>query len=631
MAYIFSKEKVKPTPVTARVGFAGEIDDTEPSAGGHGWWGVIAAGLLFLFLVPGFLANFLSTRMQLSAHGYLHSAYTYQILNGHTPPENVLFPGYLANFYWPYHALIATFSQVLNSPPPLMGTVLSVIALALALGLLYELVETLLVCEKRPLVLTILAFFSLFGANLFGTLHSAARLSPGSQTLQENIADLFPQALFGDGRLTIPLVKYLGFDGVPLGWLMYIFVLLIVIKGLSGKIRGTDVVLACLATFAALALHAMEGIFIVLAVPAALAATYVLVALLEGKLFSGAYHRQKVSGLTNHIIAHWQWSLAVFALLIVVGLATLRFLLGAAGSGGTAFAVDLISLDGLESIFSMTYPLIPFFLLAVYHAYRSVDRRMIFLVVLTAVGMAMGYGLRVSNNEYKFIYCAAIAMSILCTGPIWHYVFRPTTERHPWGKALGLFMLALMFVNVLIAGVSHLAQPWVTADNFVANGVHVDSRTAYAGIPFPEPTFDWTRNENGDLYPDDLQYADVFQWVRGNTPTDAVLVVPMIHKDTSTLFLLSERVPYVIDGEIHNQTIPEHGSRVAQVDEIFDSERSAGNPALALDGIRANLVGREKYLVYPLSNTELSSDPARYGLERVYEGRYANLFRILSE
>ena len=53
------------------------------------------------------------------------AAMTYEILNGHIPPENVLLPGTVAIFYWPYHALLAALSQIFDSPPPLMGAVVS--------------------------------------------------------------------------------------------------------------------------------------------------------------------------------------------------------------------------------------------------------------------------------------------------------------------------------------------------------------------------------------------------------------------------------------------------------------------------------------------------------------------------
>ena len=73
----------------------------------------------------------------------------------------------------------------------------------------------------------------------------------------------------------------------------------------------------------------------------------------------------------------------------------------------------------------MTLPLIGFFFLGAYFGFKKADRRLIFLVALTIVGMAMGYALRFMNNEYKFIYLATISMCIVCVVPIWRYVFGP--------------------------------------------------------------------------------------------------------------------------------------------------------------------------------------------------------------
>lgn len=587
----------------------------------------IAGVLPWTLLFPGYLALLLSTRMQLSAHGYLHSGYIYQILNGRTPPENAVFPGYPGNYYWYYHGLVAALSKVFNNTPPLMGTILSMVAMATTLGLIYQILGYLLIQERRPLVLTALAFFSLFGMNLFGVVHSVMRFAPDGHSLQSVLLALIPQSLFGDPRLNVTLVKYLaGLDGTSMGWLMYVFVILVAIKALSGEASGKDIILSVLAVFTALALHPTGGIFIVVAVPAALLATYLILALLDGNFFNGSYHKQQLTVVWQIITQHRLWSLALVTILIVLGFATLGYLFGA--SSTTRFGIDIISLGHLKSLFSMTYPLIPFFLIGAYNGFRTADRKVIFLTGLTIIGMAMGYTLRLANNEYKFTFAGSIAMCILCTVPIWRNVFKPDAPRVLWRSALGLLMLVLMFVNVFVYGVSHLAQPWVKADNFVANGVHIDSRFAYSGVPYPEVDLHWARDDDGNPYPTDLQYADVFQWAREYTPKDAVLVVPMNYVDQSSLYILSERLPYVVNGETMNSLLPDYNQRLERIYSIFETADSIKSVSQALNEIRSDFPERTTYLLYPLSDSELNADPDKYGLTLVYKGRFARLFQI---
>lgn len=577
----------------------------------------------WLLLIPGFLAMLLSVRMQLSFHGYLMSGYVAQILNGNIPPENVLFPGFPANYYWHYHALVAALTRVTQTPPPLVATILSIIVLIITVVLLMELQKHLQVTERRPAVLTVLAFFSLFGMNLFGMLHAAARFSPAGQTLPTALTDLAPQALFGDGRLNGGLDKYLSFGGYPFGLLAYVVVLLVVVRFLSGDRRGSNILLGIVATVAGFALHTTESVFVLATVPLALTGTYLGVALLEGHLLDAGYHRDRLRALWQGMRQQWPWTLAIGLTTLVLGAATASFLLGA--SGGYEVRLDLISGFHLKSAVSLVYPLIPFFLIAGVYAIRTRDSRIIFLSLVALGGLALGYLTRVGNNEYKFTFAAGIAMAIVVTVPIWQYVFKPGgRQTHRVGFVAGAFMIGLMFLNITVIGLSQLASPWVWNDNFVANGIHIDSRAAYEGTPYPEKRYKWTANEDEAAYESDLQYADVFQWARGNTAPDAVLVTPMTHRDISTLLLLSERVPYVIDGETMNSGLPGYDGRVADVNTIFSGE---GDTAGALDNIRNTLPGRDKYLLYPTSAIA-PADPTTHGLTLVYEGRFANLYRI---
>ena len=122
-----------------------------------------------------------------------------------------------------------------------------------------------------------------------------------------------------------------------------------------------------------------------------------------------------------------------------------------------------------------------------------------------------------------------------------------------------------------------------------------------------------------------IEYADLFAWIRANTPPDTVIVVPLIFRDQSVLYVLSERVPYVVDGIHYNRGLPDFDRRAQQVDELYRFVTPANQRSAALRDIDAALPGRPKVLVYPRSLTA-RFDPAGVGLTRVREGVVADLY-----
>jgi hypothetical protein len=579
---------------------------------------------LFGVFTPAFLSKFLSVRMQLGGHGYFHSAYIYQILNGFTPPENVTLPGYPANFYWYLHALLAALSSVTNTAPPLVSTVFVLFVMLATLALVKHIVRLLLPTEERVVVVTLLAFFALFSMNLFGLLHALYRAVNGEPWLFFQ-GTFEPVALFGDQRLTILLTTFLNFGGFAVGVLCFTFVLLVVIRLYAQRATGLDLLLAMLAVFAALALHAVTGVFLSTAVPFAVAGTYFIHAARQGRLFDRDWHVQQ--GRTGAIVvkANWKWTLAIVLVGSLLTVPTLHFLFGASETLSTRPSLDFVSLFQLKSIFSMVYPLLPFFSIAAIKALRDRHQALVFLSVLSLIGLALGYLARIENNQYKFIYLSAITMSIVCTVSIWRFLFRPGGRVSKVGRAVALLMMGIMFVNILALGFSRLNSPYVQNDNFMISGIHVNSRTSYEGTPYPEVSLGWTRGTN---YPDtDLQYADLFQWARDNTSPDVVLVVPLMHKDQSALPLLSERLPYVVDGLGFNDTLPDYEKRTAEISVLYSATSSLQARQEALNSIGSTLNSRDKLLVYPADLPELPSDePA---LHLLFRGRYANLYRIV--
>jgi hypothetical protein len=126
--------------------------------------------------------------------------------------------------------------------------------------------------------LVVIATHILLGANLFGGLYGILYATAGMP--------LDPRAmvLMGDVRLATLVAKFANYTGAALGVYFYLFVILVVVRMLRGRVRGFDLVLALMAVLGSFALHAITGAFIVAGFAPALACAALVAAWLDGKL-----------------------------------------------------------------------------------------------------------------------------------------------------------------------------------------------------------------------------------------------------------------------------------------------------------------------------------------------------------
>lgn len=582
---------------------------------------LLLGALPLLSLLPAFISKFRSIRMQLGGHGYFHSAYIYQIVVGQTPPENVTLPGHPANFYWYFHAFVAVLVDLLNISPPLASTILFVLLFLMTLFLMTQVIGLLHPQENRGAVRIVLGLFGMFGMNLFGMIHAfiLAESPINLAALPE------PAALFGDNRLTTLLTYYLNFSGFSVGVLCFVLALLVVMRVLAGQATPLVVLMGFLAGFAALTLHTVSGIFMFATMIPSLLLTYLWTTWLKrpkpiSRLFSDA-----VQAGWEVVRQRWLEVLAVGGVILILGIVLLRFLLGASDSLSSGIYLDLFSLTQLDSIVSMTYGLIPFFILGGWYAIQKRDSRLIFLMVLAVLGLSLGYLLHLENNQYKFVYLSSIAVCLVATKPIWEFLFNRQRERiSRVGGITAVFMLALMFFNILGMGISRLETSFTIADNFTAEGIHINVKSAYQGEPAPEVVLTWAQQYD---YPkSDLIYADLYQWIRSHTPSKTVVVAPMMHKDQSSLPLLSERLPYVVNGLFFNNGIVEYQTRVELVEKLYGAKSTTADRQDALAELAESLPGRPMVVVLPHS---LAFDQqSAYLGELLYAGRAADLYQL---
>jgi hypothetical protein len=572
-----------------------------------GVWVWLLRALPIVALLPVAGAVLGSVRIQISHHGFFHSAYVYQVLAGHVPPENVTLPGHASNTYWPYHALLAGLVALLSIPAPLASAWLNLALLAGSLGWAYVLVRELY-GGVRPGFGPLLALFALFGGNLLAALHVLLLATAG--------VALEPRAmvLLGDVRLGTLLAKFANYTGASLGVYFYVVVLLVAVRVLRGRARGFDLVLGGLALLGAFALHAITGAFVLAGFPPAMAAAAGLVAWL-GPAAGEASPRPSLAALRQPLSSVAGRRAAAVALLALAVLTApvLVFMANASSEFPEPPRIGLPDAFAL-SVIAVSYPVLPLFVAGVVRALRRRDAAVVFLALVCLGGYALASVVSISGrNEYKFIYLGTIALCLVALEPMTAVLRAGASGRRPAVRVLAAVALLLACVNVALFGVALLRSPGFTDDTFAYMERHVVARPQAMAPPGTG-----------------LEFHDVFEWIRAHTDADTVVVVPLLLRDRSALYVLSERVPYVVDGLHYNRGLPDFARRAGLVTALYERGADPGQRVAALTEIRASLPARPLVLVWP-HRLAKSFDPASAGLARLHRGRVADAYAFPDE
>jgi hypothetical protein len=391
----------------------------------------------------------------------------------------------------------------------------------------------------------------------------------------------------------------------------YAFGLLVVVRALRGRARGFVVALGVMALLGAFALHAITGAFMLAGFAGAIAGAVLIAALLDGRLAEALSLRRLVSWLRAHVAGDRVVALAAgVALVLVLAVPVLRFMASASSEFPEPPRIGWPDAYAW-SIVAISWPLLPLFAVAVAHALRARDTRVLFLALMSLGGYALASVVSISGrNEYKFIYLGTQALCLVVLGPISRWLTAPAPGWRRYGRAVAAGVLLLVCWNVALFGVGLLRGPQFADRTFAYAGRHVTAAPPAPGTVMPGTG---------------IEYADLFGWIRANTALDTVVVVPLIFRDRSVLYVLSERVPYVVDGMHYNRGLPDFARRAAQVGRLYGAGVPAADRAAALHEIGKALRDRPKVLVYP-HKLGAQFDPSRAGLTRLHQGAVADLY-----
>ncbi|MEM7164790.1 MAG: hypothetical protein AAF581_04960 [Planctomycetota bacterium] len=582
-----------------------------------------ALGLLpYAVLLPGIYARLTNTNLLVSSHGRFHVGYVYQILNGQLPPENPIFAGAPAGFYWLYHVLLAMVCDLLQVTPYLAHGIVAVAALVIGLFWIGRLLLLLIDASVSPFLLALLALFALFGMNLFGSL---AMLSRGTaffwidaeSTLHSTAVLKELRTMKLDARLCSLFHKYLHYSGVPAGLLYFNFGLFVVVRALKRGVHPGDFSLLAVAIAGAIAFHTLTGFYMVVCVLSATAMTLVANQLRNERQISLA----SISGWLRHWLAHFRRSrvaakLARSLLLlftIAVTLSCMHYVYTTTTGGPSLLELN----DGTflkrdwRNIRGAIWAIAPFLAVGVYAGWRRWDPPVVFASLLALIGLGLALLLHIEvYNEYKFIYLSTIPALIIATPVVHNFIGVP----HPGPRIAllrrisGWAALVLVCSNLLLVSLAYRATP--DSEFLYGQGTHVSSDT--------------------------ILHRELYDWIRKNTAVETVVVAPPMHRNTNPALSLTERVLLVARDNQFSGLRPGYDERWQILCDLYLERSPVVRRRAAIESLAAYWHAGDQTADRPLVLLvphDVSRAEAVVGLpiRRLTEGATADLYQLIRE
>jgi len=121
----------------------------------------------------------------------------------------------------------------------------------------------------------------------------------------------------------------------------------------------------------------------------------------------------------------------------------------------------------------------------------------------------------------------------------------------------------------------------------------------------------------------DHNYAKLYGFLQTNSNTNSIVIVPLSIKDDLSLFILSERLPYVAKGAEFTQNSEVYNNRVKTLEDIYHAtDDSQLRNALKL--VKYEFTDREIYILF-----ERELEEGKFPLSKVYSDSNYYLYKLI--
>ncbi|MCY4072312.1 MAG: hypothetical protein OXG60_13525 [Chloroflexi bacterium] len=550
-------------------------------------WRALLPIVPLLVILPAVWAEFTSPTLQVTHHGDIHIGYVHQLLYETTPIDNVFMVGFPANYYWLYHAYLATIAQVTGFSPASASSIVNVAAIFSSLLWIGQTLQLLNLGKPRTLTLGLMILLVYFSVNLTSTPTLLAHYYNGTYTPYAFDIMRLPGA---DERLHSVMGKVMNFTSVTLGIMTFTAALYSCVQLAKKKISNDALLIVSAAGIAALAVREIAALYIVVVLLGGLAVFVAHDWVRDPDKIKWIKHRWRalVTEVSPPALLIW------LTLSLALSLPLVKYNLDIVGSfsAGRPFG---LSGANIRTIVAALLLLLPLFLLQFAFLRRARDRGQTFIQLCGFIALLPATFLTLpDSNQYKGVYFLGMLMVLSAL-----FALRTMRqhERMNWrrsGRALAVLLYILVLSQVI----------YVSSSNVIRAGIYRERGYSFNGMHL-----EYTGDVDGRL--------PAYRWIRDHTPANAVVALPIIPSKYSNLF--HERMLYVRLLQLHfKSSLLAYNERARDIELIYSQETEVEEYRALIEDMERELPGRLFYAVVKDSEVRREVMGER-GAEMVYE------------
>lgn len=523
-----------------------------------------------------------------------------QILHGTGQPTNAYLPDTPANYYWLYHALVASVSDVFRLPHPFAAAILNMVALASVIGWAHRTIRHLLPTRYSPVVQSMAVIFAIFGMNLFGSIQSMADMWIEFRIWR--ILEVLSPASLSEPRLNTLADKIFNYNSTPLALIFVWMAMYVGLRLAQRKATPTDWAFLSISVAGGTIFLLIFGIVMALTVSGALFLVWLLHLVRRTDAFAWRDLLPRITLSRDWLL--FAGSALCSVILLFYALAALTAL-SDASTAGHSIGITIESFNNAMVIIGATYALGIFVIIGMVYCWYTDDAVAMYLLFGFLI-MIFGALAIESSEYYKFILFGTSFATLLTVYLLPKLTLSIAESKPAVRVTIPVLMLLFAFVaiNIITFSGGQLpvqAREWQPRA-YAYDGVAVISNTS----PF----------------------KDVYDWLRADDTDYDVLIMPP--DETTYTPILSDSIPYVSDVYYSTglSSLPAWQDRLDALyplmSESLDSE--AWQEAWAL--LQTQLGERTAIYLFPNDSPADTESLEAFGFETLFVGENASLYRF---
>ena len=479
-----------------------------------------------------------SDRIPISNHGFFHSAFVTQILNGIFPPENPGLGGVKINYYWGFHTFIAGLSSKTNFHPLKIISMLNLLSLFMIFCISYSAAKFLGFSEGYRYLMP-LAMISLMRTD--AGIFSVVKLFSGNLPPLQNLLVWSQNLVSGLSEMHF-LTKFYNATGMPLGLCLtfaYFLILLLLSKRtFADRDKKVYLISIGVMTIASVIAYLPLAIFPLLLIP--IWAGFII-------FTTQGVFKEKFKEASEILLPY------LIAILLV--LPYLLYIRDAGQSGGVQIIWFAPTLKYV-AVFWLSFPVIA---AGIWLALKRLafSRTLYFLLTSTFLILVLSIFIEWGRTEsYKFAYILSFFFSIFFVFAL--SVWLPKIHNRLLKGLITTSIVLLLLYNPISVEKSYILSPWFRDSTYSFSGKHI-------------------------IFAKDSVKNEAYTWIRDNTPPDALVILTHIKASAINSFaanvafepsVLSERSLFVIGDTVFTMVFPEYTKRLDISEEFFEEPRN---------------------------------------------------------